>query len=141
MDDNHGHPEEQMEDIAQYDNQQPYPYYVKKPESVVDDIADLNKREDSANSTDDELQINKQPTVHIISNDKVIDDDCESSLTFDTLPPEIILQICTYLDARTVIRNLSKVCKYLFYLINDNRTWKLRIGKKWPKKYPAIPGL
>ena len=63
-----------------------------------------------------------------------------SDLTLDTLPSEIFLHMCSFLDARFVIHTLSKVCRSFHYLIMDDKFWKIRIAKRWPRKYPAIPG-
>ena len=63
-----------------------------------------------------------------------------SDLTLDTLPSEIFLHMCSFLDARFVIHTLSQVCRSFHYLIMDDKFWKVRIAKRWPRKYPAIPG-
>ena len=68
------------------------------------------------------------------------DDDELLPLTLDTLPAELFLHICSFLDAKFVIHTLSLVCHYFHGLIHDNTFWKVRIAKRWPKKYPAIPG-
>ena len=64
-------------------------------------------------------------------------DACELTLT--DLPPELLLYVCSFLHARVVACTLSMVSKYFHSIINDV-FWKVRIGKRWPKKYPAIPG-
>ena len=63
-----------------------------------------------------------------------------SDLTLDTLPSEIFLHMCSFLDARFVIHTLSKVCRSFHDLIMNDKFWKVRIAKRWPRKYPAIPG-
>ncbi|XP_013409550.1 F-box/WD repeat-containing protein 9 [Lingula anatina] len=60
-------------------------------------------------------------------------------ISLDTLPPELFLCICDYLDAKFVIKTLSLVCKAFHSTISDDSTWKIRIGKRWPKRYPVIP--
>lgn len=62
------------------------------------------------------------------------------SLILETLPAELILHICSFLDAKFVITTFSRICSYFHSMLNDDRFWKIRIGKRWPKKYPAIPG-
>ncbi|XP_038049594.1 F-box/WD repeat-containing protein 9-like [Patiria miniata] len=59
--------------------------------------------------------------------------------TLLTLPPEILLNIISFLDARVVVHRLSLVCKELHRLISNDATWKIRIGKRWPKQYPVTP--
>ena len=66
--------------------------------------------------------------------------DSYSDLTLDTLPSEIFLHMCSFLNARFVIHTLSKVCRSFYYLIMDHKFWKVLIAKRWPRKYPAIPG-
>ncbi|XP_070563061.1 F-box/WD repeat-containing protein 9-like [Ptychodera flava] len=55
------------------------------------------------------------------------------------LPPEILHKISAYLDARFVLSTLSLVCKHFQELFAQDSTWKIRIGKRWPKQYPIIP--
>lgn len=56
------------------------------------------------------------------------------------LPYEVILHIFSFLDAKFMICTVSKVCRKFHHLINDVNFWKARIRKRWPNKYPAIPG-
>ncbi len=79
---------------------------------------------------------------------RIQDDQCvkenvnnDEAITLEVLPAEIFLHICSFIDAKFVIHSLSQVCKYFNSLINDDVFWKIRIGKRWPKKYPAIPGM
>ena len=58
-----------------------------------------------------------------------------------TLPAELLLHICCFLEAKFVINVLSKVSDYFHSLLNDETFWKVRIRKRWPKKYPAISGI
>ena len=60
------------------------------------------------------------------------------SLTLLTLPPEILWHVFTFLDTRFVITQMSLVCKQLYGLLNDDITWKARISRRWPKRYPII---
>ena len=61
----------------------------------------------------------------------------EKCLLLD-LPIELFFKICTYLSARTVIKNLSLVCKHLNNIIKNDSSWKHRIFDRWPKQYPAV---
>lgn len=56
----------------------------------------------------------------------------------DTLPPEIILHICSFLSAKFVICVLSQVCKKFKAIIESDVTWRMRIFKRWPQKYPIV---
>jgi hypothetical protein len=67
----------------------------------------------------------------------VLGAECE---LLDGLPSEILLHICSFLDASTIWHSLSKVSQVLHDLLVSDKFWKIRIGKRWPQKYPAIPG-
>ncbi|XP_022087368.1 F-box/WD repeat-containing protein 9-like [Acanthaster planci] len=85
-----------------------------------------------------------QDTVTDVSMSQDEDTDSDEAdraigLTLLTLPPELLLNIISFLDARVVIRRLSLVCKHLHRLIANDATWKIRISKRWPKQYPVVP--
>ena len=84
----------------------------------------------------------KDITTDEVDNDEdcTFPDDEMSQLTLLTLPPELLLNIISYLGARFVVHRLSLVCKELHQLISDDATWKIRISKRWPNQYPIIPG-
>ncbi|GFV50224.1 hypothetical protein TNCV_621371 [Trichonephila clavipes] len=67
------------------------------------------------------------------------EDNEEYSLKLDSIPPEIFLHICSFLSAKFVINVLSKVCQNFHDIIQNDTTWKMRIFRKWPKKYPMVP--
>nr|CAD7433793.1 unnamed protein product [Timema monikensis] len=55
------------------------------------------------------------------------------------LPVEILLHICSFLDARCVVHSLSLVCKRLHSILSDEDIWKLRIVERWQGlKYPPV---
>jgi hypothetical protein len=60
-------------------------------------------------------------------------------LTLDTLPAEIILHILQYLEVRYISRVVARVCSYFSQIARDPATWRLRIAKRWPGQYPALP--
>ncbi|XP_063238516.1 F-box/WD repeat-containing protein 9-like [Bacillus rossius redtenbacheri] len=56
------------------------------------------------------------------------------------IPVEILLHICSFLDARTIICTLSLVCKRFHEIVSDENIWRSRIAKKCRGSvYPAIP--
>jgi len=61
-------------------------------------------------------------------------------LTLDTLPLEILLHICYFLEAKEIMDSLSNVCVMFNELFNRDTYWKTRICKRWPKPYPPVYG-
>lgn len=51
-----------------------------------------------------------------------------------TLPPELILVIFSYLDARFTLRVLTCVCRLFYNLLSPESSWKTRFGKQWPRR-------
>lgn len=51
-----------------------------------------------------------------------------------TLPPELLLVIFSYLDARFTLRVLTCVCRLFHNLLSPESSWKTRFGKRWPKR-------
>lgn len=57
-----------------------------------------------------------------------------NSLSLATLPPELILVIFSYLDARFTLRVLTCVCRLFCNLLSPESSWKTRFGKRWPQR-------
>lgn len=66
--------------------------------------------------------------------------DKEQSISLLHLPIEIFLHVCSFLDAETLMHNLSLVCKQFYQILNDNSFWKMRISQIFPNTgYPILP--
>lgn len=103
----------------------------KDCDSLLKESASLERRSSPVQSSEDENQFEGQSPVEA--------DVQEKQLKLDILPSEILLHICSFLDAKIVICRLSLTCRAFYHLMNDPLFWKVRIKKRWPKKYPAIP--
>ena len=64
----------------------------------------------------------------------------QHQLTLEDLPDVVIMSICNFLDA-SVIKILMQISTRFNQLLCGDSFWRLRIGRCWPKRYPAIPGM
>ena len=61
-----------------------------------------------------------------------------SEVTLTTIPIEIFLHICEFLEAGELISTLAKVCQAFYDLLTNEAYWRIRLTKRWPKKYPPV---
>jgi hypothetical protein len=59
-------------------------------------------------------------------------------ITLNTIPVEILLHICDFLEAEVVVDTLARVCQSFFKLFTNETYWRVRMTKLWPKKYPPV---
>ena len=71
---------------------------------------------------------------------KQISMDDLDQLTLTDLPSELLIHICSFLQANFVHDTLSKVSVLFHQLILNDTFWKVRIGKSLRQKYPPIAG-
>ncbi|XP_025914094.1 F-box/WD repeat-containing protein 9, partial [Apteryx rowi] len=54
------------------------------------------------------------------------------------LPLELLLQICSYLEARVVLEVLPRVCRALGDVARDAVTWRIRLQRHLDDAYPVL---
>jgi len=64
-----------------------------------------------------------------------------SAALLQMLPCEVIFHICSFLEAKLLLRSFSLVCKRFHHILSDANFWRARLHRRWPKKYPPVPGL
>ena len=57
-----------------------------------------------------------------------------SLITLTSLPPELVLLIFSYLDARFTLKVVCCVCKLFYHLLETESSWKSRFSKRWPAR-------
>lgn len=82
--------------------------------------------------------------VHAVNSKQPISPDqmdiMESTpIKLDTIPTELLLHILQFLEVKYITQVVARVCTYFYSIAKDEATWKIRIAKRWPGQYPAIP--
>lgn len=85
-------------------------------------------------SNPDTLTRQKDPHKDIKAPDNFQKTHQNNHLSLATLPPELILVIFSYLDARFTLRVLTCVCRLFHNLLSPESSWKTRFGKRWPQR-------
>ena len=66
------------------------------------------------------------------------DGDDGGDNVLDSLPNEILIHICSYLEARFVLEVVSQISPRLQQLISDDSLWKLRTKKRYHHQFPPV---
>jgi len=77
-----------------------------------------------------------------MGSDSVMEVDPTESMDIirlDTIPTELLLHILQFLEVKYITQVVARVCTYFNSIAKDEATWKIRIAKRWPGQYPAIP--
>ena len=59
-------------------------------------------------------------------------------LNLDSLPNEILVHICSFLEARFVLDVVSRISQRFGDLISDDSLWKIRTKKRFNHSYPPV---
>ena len=68
--------------------------------------------------------------IHII--EMYLQKGFSDQLTLEWFPPEVLIQIFSFLDARFLQETVSQLCSKFYAVISNEAYWKSRIKKKWP---------
>jgi len=68
-----------------------------------------------------------------------LDTSNNPTIQLDTIPTELLLHILQFLEVKYITQVVARVCTYFNSIAKDEATWKIRIAKRWPGQYPAIP--
>jgi len=78
-------------------------------------------------------------SMDISSSDPVQIDPDAVAIKLDSLPNEVLLHILDYLDVKFIVDVLSRVNLKFKQFAENDATWRIRIHRRWPGQYPAIP--
>ncbi|XP_046661910.1 F-box/WD repeat-containing protein 9-like [Homalodisca vitripennis] len=57
----------------------------------------------------------------------------EFQLTLNTIPVEVFLHICTFLDGKELIKTLKIVCRSFYEILSDDEVWRSWLKNRWPE--------
>ncbi|XP_062593768.1 uncharacterized protein LOC134255270 [Saccostrea cucullata] len=104
----------------------------------------MDKNADRSNNPEKEDKYPPSDSISIEDGVDITDLQIEDeqrtdvSLTLEKLPVELLMHICSFLDAKFLVHTLSKVCISFQDLFVSDIYWKTRIHKRWPKPYPPV---
>ncbi|CAB4061917.1 FBXW9 [Lepeophtheirus salmonis] len=56
----------------------------------------------------------------------------------EILPDEILLHICSFLDAKFIISVISRLNRRFYILVTDPTNYKIRLRRRWKSQYPVV---
>jgi len=81
--------------------------------------------------------------VKYIGFSDAANDSCNipSAAVLQLLPSEVLFHICSFLEAKFLLRSFSLVCKRFHSILSDVEFWKTRMHRRLKNKYPPVAGL
>lgn len=90
--------------------------------------------DEKTSNQDEHLQDHQNTNVTYQETNDNVDNTNDNSFTLMELPPELILLIFSFIEARFTMTVLFRVCKFFNQLLLSEASWKTRFGKRWPKR-------
>jgi len=81
--------------------------------------------------------------VKCIGFSDAANDSCNipSAVVLQLLPSEVLFHICSFLEAKFLLRSFSLVCKRFHSILSDVKFWKTRMRRRLQNIYPPVAGL
>ncbi|XP_068083329.1 F-box/WD repeat-containing protein 9 [Anabrus simplex] len=110
-------------------------------EEMLEAVNSISLKEDSDNSAPPRV-LERLPLEDAAESNMSLEDEDQittSSWSLDSLPVEVFLHICSFLDARFIACSMRFVCKHFHVILSDEFVWKSRVGRRWNNAYPPLP--
>ncbi|XP_054278171.1 F-box/WD repeat-containing protein 9-like [Macrosteles quadrilineatus] len=67
-----------------------------------------------------------------MSDENLVDSEENIYPSLDTIPLEVFLHICSFLDGKELTGSLKYVCKSFYEILTDDSTWRTWLKHRWP---------